>query len=83
MAQLRSNLDYVKRYIEDMKYQVKLCNGRFLAGYAANASSAIRDAYHNKEIDTHTASELRKQVNELIESFDKNCTCIDRLIKKK
>lgn len=83
MTQSRSHLDYAKTYIDDMKYQVKLCNGRFLAAYAANASSAIRDAYHDKEIDTHTASELRKQVDELIESFDKKCTCTERLIKKK
>ena len=83
MTQFRSHLDYVKAYIGDMKHQVKVCNGKFLAGYVANASSAIRDAYHDKEIDTHAASELRKQVDELIESFDKKCTCTERLIKKK
>lgn len=79
----RSHLYYVKAHLQDMRYQVKVCNGKFLAAYAANASSAIRDAYYDKEIDISTVSELRKEIDELIESFDKNCKCIERLLRKK
>lgn len=81
--QFRSRLDHAKAYINYMKYEVEVCNGKFLADYTANAAYVIKDAFYDKEIDRNKMIELQKQVSEIIDSFDKNCTCRGRLIKKK
>lgn len=60
-----------------------LCNDKFLAAYTSQASSEIKDAFYEKEIDGPTARSMRDQIDKLIDSFDRNCTCKNRLIKKK
>lgn len=80
---VQSHLEYAKKFIDSMEYQVKVCNGKFLAAYASLASSEIRDASHEKEIDGLTARSMKHQIDELIDSFDKNCMCRERLAKKK
>lgn len=76
-------MDHAKTYLNDMKYQVKVCNSKFLAAYTANAINAMKDAFIEGEISMPEVNEFREEVDKIIDSFDKNCTCRERLIKKK
>lgn len=75
MVESQYHVDYATGYMKDMKKHVDECNAKLLASSTANAIGAINDSLREKEISLFTARGFRKEVDKIIDSFDKNCKC--------